>query len=93
MTDEQIKKCIQIWWHYGPENQIKKTKEELTELLIEVEHMIKGEHDITNLIDEIADVSIMVKQISYVIGEQAIKDRIDFKLDRELNRIRDNREA
>ncbi len=73
--------------HYGVPNQVKKCKEELMELLYELEgpypHLINKE----KIIDEIADVLIMCKQMAMVFGENRVGDRMEFKLKRLEERI------
>ena len=90
MNKQQKEKCIKIWKHYGPVSQFAKTKEELEELLIEIKSHIKDksfEHE--SLIDELADVAIMIQQLSYAVGVDRVSERINFKLDRQLIRIDD----
>lgn len=92
MTPEQEKKCKQIYWHYGPDPQLLKTIEELQELQDELNSMVNGTmHDINNVIDEVADVYIMVEQMRYLFGARRVDERINYKLDRQLKRIADSR--
>ncbi len=40
------------------------------------------------IIDELADVSIMVEQMKIIYGYEAVEDRIDFKIGRQMQRLR-----
>lgn len=63
---------------YGIDRQLKKATEELAELIIE----IQGE-DEKKLIDEIADVSIMLRQLILIYGiDSEVERRIAFKVRR-----------
>lgn len=95
MTDRQIAKCYKIAQHYGKGKQKIQAAQELNELqalLLRRPDQIqnKAEH-IENLIDEIADVEIMIEQLRqlYEIGNNEIHDRINFKLNRQIDRIRE----
>jgi len=90
---EQIK---QIADHYKLEHQLKKTLEELSELSQEIrdylfDYQMKLD-DITacRIVDEIADVKIMLEQLEYLLEiKKEIEERIQFKLDRQIVRIAD----
>lgn len=43
------------------------------------------------LITEIADLEIMVQQIKFVVGYEKVDKEIDFKLNRQLERIKNAR--
>lgn len=80
--------------HYGIKNQLKKTLEELSELGDETfDYMIAflgGDEDITtgSLIDEIADVKIMLEQLEYLLElEEEVRNRVEYKLSRQMERI------
>lgn len=92
MNQDKIKHIAN---HYGIKNQLKKTMEELIELGNEtLDYMIAflgGDEDITtiSLIDEIADVKIMLEQLEYLLElEEEVSDRVNFKLDRQLDRMK-----
>jgi hypothetical protein len=92
MTQRQIKKCIKIAEHYGRYNQERQAVSELAEL----EYVLTRRPEQRkpnwkdNLLDEIADVTVMLTQLSLLYGltPEEIADRIDFKLDRQLDRIK-----
>ena len=66
---------------FGVQNQKNKAIEELGELITALakEHFGGGTDAI---IDEIADVSIMVAQLALIFGYERVNSRIDFKIDR-----------
>lgn len=97
MNFEKLKK---IALHFGVNNQIEKTKEELKELKEALEEFElykicpssnldgvskKRKH----IIEEIADVYIMLEQIKYIfnIEEENVKEIERCKIDRTLKRI------
>lgn len=82
--------------HYGLHPQIGKLLEELEELQIASRHAFldltaapKISDDVLeNLIDEMADVAIMVEQVAYLTDTvDAVKERVEFKVNRQLERI------
>lgn len=87
----QINKIKNILFHYGAEHQKHKCIEELQELrdavALEILNLDTREH----IIEEYADVAIMLEQlkIMYHITDDEIVNIIDFKLNRQLKRIKD----
>lgn len=94
MTDRQITKCYNILNHYGREKQKIQAAQELNELqalLLRRQDQIANYNEfVDNLIDEMADVTIMIEQLRqcYEIGNNEIHDRINQKLNRQLERMR-----
>ncbi len=102
-TDEEMIELIAD--HYGKENQLQKMNEELQELdfaldryinLFVYEPNLYSIHEkvtaADNLIEEMADVDIMIKQILYLLGGDAdteFEHIRDGKLRRQLGRIED----
>lgn len=93
MNNRQIKKCKEIANHYGQHTQESQTISELSELLqvLTRRQSQRGTDWKEKLIDEIADVQIMIQQIVDIhdLNKSDITERIDFKLDRQLERIRE----
>lgn len=93
MNEDQREKCKAIAKHYGKRKQKLQTIQELTELIMELTKRDDQKQDrseyIAKLVDEIADCEIMIAQIEslYMISEFEIRQRIDFKLNRQLERI------
>lgn len=99
MNSNQKIKITTIAEHYGLEHQLGKAQEELRELYEEVGSYLQefklGNDNICaeKMIDEMADVKIMLKQLEYLLDcKQEIKERIEFKLDRQIGRIISERE-
>lgn len=79
-----------ILFHYGNEHQKRKAMEELQELrdaiALELLELDTREH----IIEEIADVMVMIEQLKliYHITDDEIQKVIDFKVKRQLERIK-----
>lgn len=83
----------EILEHYGPIHQIGKLLEEVEELHRAIEQYIDPGMDCQKcaedaLIDEIADVSILIEQVVMFLGIEKVNQRVDFKLNRQINRIK-----
>lgn len=73
--------------HYGVENQITKSIEELAEL---IQALAKGKH--SNIAEEMADVKIMLKQLEIIHNNKAeVQDYKTKKLKRLEERINDSK--
>lgn len=74
--------------HFGKVPQMVKAIEEMGELSTEIARNIIGVYlDDEKMIDEVADVTIMMKQLAIIFGEKAVEDRIEFKLTRLKGRM------
>lgn len=100
MTKNQKERIKSIADNYGIENQLKKSREELIELREEIRNYLSDyqaeDSEITTipLIDEIADVKIMIAQLEYLLElEKEVKDRVEFKLNRQIDRIKLEKES
>lgn len=88
--DELIK---QIADYYGVDSQSRQCSEECAELIVALSKLRRddvGPHcAIYNVAEEIADVTIMIMQMMYLldIPDQQIKDIIDEKLWRKIDEI------
>lgn len=100
LPDESNKQKIQtIADHYGFKNQSMMMIEECSELQKAIckWHRERGDsllsessdyQERTDIIDELADVIIMAKQLSYLLSaEDEVSEQIEFKLDRQLRRM------
>ena len=96
--DERIKTIAD---HYGFEHQCQRAVEELAELIVALKHIEKVDENIVdyflNLATELADAKIMIDQLIYLfnkdkslveINDGTIEREIDYKLDRQLYRIK-----
>lgn len=86
-----MEKIRSISEYYSPEHQLKKAKEELQELLAELEaaQIINGEIVLPgNTWSEVADVIIMCTQIVMQHKkENKVTNQIEYKVNRQLRRI------
>lgn len=86
-----VEKIRKISEHYSPEHQIEKAKEELRELLEELEaaQIINGEIILPgNTWSEVGDVNIMNIQLAMQHGkEDKVLEQMRYKVDRQLRRI------
>ena len=74
--------------HYGIKKQLRQLAEECSELAVEANHSARKGTTV-KIIEEIADVAIMMEQIIYLAGidRKDIDEVIDYKLNRQLERI------
>ena len=73
---------------YGSEPQMLKAVEEMAELTKVLAKRMNGEGTMDELIDEIADVTIMMEQLRMIHGVgRAVQDRIDYKICRLADRV------
>lgn len=86
---------------YGGEHQLIKCSEELSELLVVINKILIdredkvfddafNEHKI-QLVGELADVYVTVMQIAKFVGEDVFWKKVDYKLDRQIERIKERR--
>ena len=90
MTHQNNQKCLKILKHYGESSQLRKLAEECGEAVQAALKYDYRANEITKqaLITEIADLEIMVQQIKFVVGYETVNKEIDFKLNRQLERIK-----
>ncbi len=67
---------------YGPTLQQVVAIEELSELQKEISKQIRGKGSLINLVEEIADVKIMISQLMMIhnISDKEVNDEINFKI-------------
>lgn len=90
MTKEQKLKALRILQHYDSKAQMIKCCEELSELETAIlQHISKGQCQ-DKILEEMADTYIMLEQLLCIMpfGDNILEDKINFKLDRQLQRIR-----
>ena len=83
--------------HYGVEKQLNKVDEELKELKEALKNWRNDKYELDNVIDEMADVKIMLMQLKIILEmnckldiTEEVNQRIDFKLNRLKQRIEDD---
>ena len=92
MTTEQLRHLNTIVEHYGAIHQKDKAIEELSELITELSRCQQEPNEPCyreNIIDELSDVLVMCNQLMIIFdcfGE--VEERIDFKINRQLGRIK-----
>lgn len=75
--------------YFGTRAQIVKACEEMSELITKLcKRLNQSPVTDTDIVDEVADVLIMANQMRRIYGEDAVDERIVFKLDRTMNFIR-----
>ena len=89
IDDERIKTIAD---HYGIENQMRQLAEECSELAVEASHSARIGTTV-KIIEEMADVLIMMEQVIYLanIAIEDIDECIQFKIDRQLERIKEEK--
>lgn len=96
LTDEQsdiLKLAIR---HYGWESQLRQTQEEAAELIAAISHYLRTdrpERTLTAVNEEMADLLIMLHQISLYIPEHELTKAITVKIDRQRDRLKDSIQA
>ena len=93
MTRGQKTKCRRIAEHYGRKNQERQAVSELCELMyVLTRRLEQRQADWQNdLLDEMADCLVMIEQLRalHSIEDEELTDRVNFKLNRQLERIAD----
>ena len=93
MKAEQKEKCRMIANHYGVDSQNLIAIEEMSELTKELCKHERKFHREREIVEELADVSIMIEQlISLFNVEDKVYEVIDYKLDRQIRRMKQERE-
>lgn len=72
---------------FGVENQLDQAIEEMAELTAALNHFRRGRIDRDAVASEIADVIIMMEQLSHIFGMDAVHKWQDSKLERLKKRI------
>ena len=78
--------------HYGIEKQLHQLAEECSELAVEASHSARKGVTV-KIIEEMADVLLMMEQVVYLanIAIEDIDECIQFKIDRQLERIKEEK--
>lgn len=96
MNNIERKRCLYlIIEHYGKELQLEVVQEELSELIqaISKYKRAKSHKNHDNIIEEVADVFIMLNQLVTMlcIPWYEVEEQIDYKLNRQLQRIKEDK--
>ena len=79
--------CVDALMTFGTTSQIDMAIEECAELINALQKRKRGRASKEDIITEIADVTIMMCQMSYLYGKIEVDKQIDFKLKRLEERI------
>ncbi len=92
MTEQQTQVLKQAIATYGADHQLNIAIEEMSELTKAICKFkrFKGDNEIDQIHEEIADVSIMIEQILMIIGN---REQTIIYIDRKIQRLNDNLEA
>lgn len=88
--------CSDILAYYGHNAQMEKALKELSELDVALGSYMTDGPTVTSadeVIDEIAEVVIMIGQLKLMFGVSKVNDRIEYKLNRQMERIDEERKA
>ena len=90
INDERIKTIAD---HYGIKKQLRQLAEECSELAVEASHSARIGTTV-KIIEEMADVLIMMEQIVYLSGidRKDIDECIQYKLDRQMKRMKERKD-
>ena len=80
--------------YYGLKNQLKQLAEECSELSVEALHYTREKGGTERISEEIVDVLIMIQQVIYLLRNdtEKLEKYADYKMDRQLSRIRKEKE-
>jgi phosphoribosyl-ATP pyrophosphohydrolase len=92
-TDERAEIAIDAIAHYGKDSQLDKAIEEMSELTKAICDLKRNEtvQNTVNVIEEIADVFIMMIQMMIIFGVNEVDNLIEVKLARLKERMEDER--
>ena len=85
-----IDQFLEIINHYGAKNQQRKLAEEVFELQEAITLFESGQGDVKNVIEEIADVYVLLEQFEYYyeIEPEEIGKVIQYKVNRTIERMK-----
>lgn len=87
--EERVKTYTNALIHYGDRNQMTVAVEELSECQKEICKILRGGENFPHLAEEIADVFIMMEQMSLIFGlEDQVHQYMDIKVQRLDARLR-----
>jgi hypothetical protein len=81
--EERAKVYDQALETFGQENQLIVALEELSECQKEICKALRGQLDLTNLAEEVADAIIMLEQVQRILSV----DTVDWWMDRKVERL------
>lgn len=93
MKNYQIECCNTIANHYGKDSQVLIAIEEMSELTKELCKYFRRYDRKNEIIEEIADAEIMIEQLKCLFDiHTEVSNEIDYKLERQIRRMEQERE-
>lgn len=80
--DKILESAIYTWGGEAQENMAIEECSEFIKAICKYRRSNNGTEELENIIDEIADVTIMMRQMAIMVSRNAVNDRIEFKIDR-----------
>lgn len=75
--------CIDAVDFYGSEQQLAQTQEEAAELITAISHYRRErEGSMAELIEEVADMKIMLRQMTRILDAEEVNKAVSMKIDR-----------
>lgn len=74
---EIYEKTLNKW---GEEAQYRQAIEECAELIVALQHFSRGKVDRDVVVNELADVFLMVGQLTYMFGEERLSESVQEKI-------------
>lgn len=65
---------------WGEKAQYDQTIEECAELIATLKHYARGKVDVETVVDELADVYLMVGQLTFMLGEDRLRQAVARKI-------------
>lgn len=89
VSRECFEDLAEIAEHYGTKKQFRQLAEECSELAVEASHSARKGTTV-KIIEEIADVLIMIEQVMYLssISAKDVKELVTYKIKRQKGRIK-----
>lgn len=79
-----MEKAVETW---GVEDQFMMAIGECGEFVTLAGRHVQGRLDKEQIIDEVADVLVMMHQMALIYGEQEVRDRIEFKMNKVFGKL------
>lgn len=87
MTPAQLTLLRRAITTFGEQEQWDMVQEECAELTVEISHARRGQDNATEIVEEVADVYIMITQARLMLGEQLVDNIVEQKLQRLKQRL------
>jgi NTP pyrophosphatase (non-canonical NTP hydrolase) len=78
VDEDVLERALDEW---GIDLQADKAEEEAAEFIVASKHFGQGKVDEENVVEEVADVMVMVEQLALWLGRERVQEKIDEKLE------------